>query len=91
MIRRRMDENYNPAGTVLFRIVLKVQLLHARIGMPIVTGFFAVAAVLALSQPDRFIVQNGHFIFAALQLGAALIYLAYVLHFYSGLLPLIHN
>jgi hypothetical protein len=91
MIRRQLDESHGPAGQMLFGKVLKEQLLHVRLGMPVVTGFYAVAVVLALTQPGWFIDQNGHVIFAVLQLGAALIYLAYVYRFYNGLSPLILN
>ena len=91
MIRQRLNESHGQAGKALFGIVLKEQYLHVRIGMPVVTGFYGVAAILALTQPGWFIDQNGHSIFAALQLGAALIYLAYVLRFYRGLAPLILN
>ena len=91
MIRQRSDESAGPAGKTLFRIVAREQILHARIGMPLVTGFYIVAAVLAYTQPGWFIDQNGHVYFAVLQLGAALTYLIYVLRYYRSLSPLILN
>jgi hypothetical protein len=91
MSRHRQTERTGFAGKRLFEVVLKEQILHARVGMPTVIGFYGVAAVLALTQPGGFIDQNGHFISAALQLGAALIYLVYVLRFYRGTAPLILN
>jgi hypothetical protein len=91
MIRLRLAESRGPAGKRLFGTVLREQLLHTRIGLPIVTGFYGVAAALALTQPAWFIDQNGHSIFAISQLVVAFIYLAYVLHFYRSLSPLILN
>ena len=89
MIRQRLIENSGPAGQALFRTVEKEQLLHAQIGMPVVMGFYMIAAVLAFTQPGWFIDQNGHFVFAVLQLGAALTYLIYVMRFYRSLSPMI--
>lgn len=89
MIRRRLHESIGTAGRTLFGTLEREQLLHVRLGMPLVTGFYAISAVLAFTQADWFVGQNGHLFFSLLQLLAAAIYLAYVLRLFNRLSPLI--
>ncbi len=91
IIRSRLAESTLPISRELFGRVEKEQLLHVRFGLPAMTCFYLFAAALDLTQPDWFINRNGHLIFATLQLGAALIYLGYVLWFFGKLAPLIRK
>jgi hypothetical protein len=89
MIRRRLFESTGIKSKQLFEILMREQLLHTRIGLPMVTLFFAISTIFAWTSPDWFVSSNGHVIFAALQLLTAAIYLAYVFYFFRRIAPLI--
>jgi hypothetical protein len=89
MIRRRLRESIGTESRTLFGKVEREQLLHARIGMPAVIAFYALAALLSRTQSGWFVEQNGHLVFAGIQLIAAVVYLSYVLHFFRRISPLI--
>jgi|SRR6266536_606219 len=91
LIRSRLAESTIPVAKALFVRVEREQLLQVRLAVPAVAFFYVVAAVLAITQPSWFIDQNGHMIFAVLQLGAALFYLGYVLWFFGSIARLIRQ
>jgi hypothetical protein len=91
MVRDRLAESTIPVARQLFGRVEREQLLHVRFGLPAVTAFYIVAAFLDLTNPTWFIEQNGHMLFAFMQLAAALAYLAYVLWFFKSIAPLIRK
>jgi hypothetical protein len=89
MIRRRLAEQNKAAARALLLVVEREQIVNVRFLMPLTVVFSTAVALSLQLWPEFFLVRQGHFIFALMQLICAGGYLAYVTRYYKRLLPLI--
>ena len=89
LIRARLREATNEAEHDLYQRTYEDQLLNIRVLVPLLF-FFNLACALAMSHwADYFLERSGDIWLIAAQLLSFLIYLFYVIRFYSGIAPLI--
>ena len=89
MIRRRITDSVGPAGSGLYAIVEREQILSMKFFIPATVLFNLLAMVAIESRTLPLIEKGGHVIIALVQLVVAFGYLIYVMRFFTRILPLI--
>jgi hypothetical protein len=84
-----MGEPRGPAGRALLDVIHHEQRFNAFVSMPLTAVFYLIAGLVIQTWSQFFLDQNGHLIFGALQLVGAILYLAYVAHFFRRISGLI--
>ena len=91
MIRRRIRDSSGPTGDKLYALVEREQSLNIKLFMPATVAFNLLALIAVRTWPGSLINGGGHVIIALAQMAAALGYQAYVMRFFTRIIPLILN